>query len=68
MSSLQETEICGLAYPSTIASSKLFSYVVLKNMTILLIVMTTFPSIVILVVVVSMIVSPCRVIGHPRRL
>ena len=68
MSSLQATETCGLIQPSTIIPFEMCSYVVLRNMTIFLIVVTTFPCIVVPIVVVCIVVSPCWLIGCLHRL
>ena len=68
MSSLQETKTCDLIQPSAIIPLEVCSYVVLGYVTIFLTIVTTFPCIVVPIVMVYMVFPLYMVIWYPHRL
>ena len=68
MSNLQATETCDLIQPPIVIPFEVCSYAVLRYMTIFLIVVTNFPCIVVPIIVVCIVISPCWLIRCPHGL
>ena len=68
MSSLQATETSGIVQPSVVVSFKVCSNVVLRYMSIFLTIVTTFPCVLVPIVMVCIVVSSCMLIWCPHRL
>ena len=54
MTSLQRVKACGLTQASIVVTTEVCSYVILKDVSILLIVVIAFPSILVPIIEVSM--------------
>ena len=68
MSSLQATETNSLVQPSTVVPIEMCSNAILGYVTILLKIVTTFPCIVVPIVMVYIVVPPYMLIWWPHRL
>ena len=68
MSSLQATEIGSLVQPSVVVSLEVCSNAVLRYMSIFLTIVTTFPSVVVPIVMVCIVFSSYMLIWCPHRL
>ena len=68
MSSLQAIETSSLIQPSIVVTLEVCSYEILRYMTIFLRVVTIFSCIVVPIVMMCIVVSPCMLIWCPHRL